>query len=98
MRIARAPASGQLAGRQRAAAVSDENQRRSRLHTFFDAFETLKLIHALRDRAFPPIELRAALTQAPFLSLGPSQDFEEICDALASYEGEPCEALQRSFR
>lgn len=47
--------------------LSPENRRR-RLHTHFDAFRTLKLLHALRDDAFPALPLREALREAPFLA------------------------------
>lgn len=38
------------------------------LHTWFDAFRTLKFIHALRDAGLPSLPLREALTTAPFLT------------------------------
>ena len=38
----------------------------SRLHTWFDGFRTLKLLHALRDRGFPALPFRHALGGAPW--------------------------------
>lgn len=40
--------------------------RRLRVHTWFDAFRTLKVIHALRDRVAPDVRCREALESAPF--------------------------------
>jgi hypothetical protein len=37
-----------------------------RVHSWFDAFRTLKFIHALRDRLFPSVGWRDALDAAPF--------------------------------
>lgn len=39
---------------------------RRRLHTWFDAFRTLKFVHALRERALPSLHFRQALELAPF--------------------------------
>jgi len=44
----------------------DVSQRRLRVATWFDAFRTLKLLHAARDAAAPPAPFRAALADAPF--------------------------------
>ncbi|MEP6993660.1 MAG: hypothetical protein ABI968_03985 [Acidobacteriota bacterium] len=38
-------------------------------HTWFDAFRTLKLVHALRDGGFPSLPYRQALAEAPFTGL-----------------------------
>lgn len=38
-----------------------------RLHQWFDAFRTLKLVHALRASAFPSLPFRIALGQASFV-------------------------------
>jgi hypothetical protein len=40
---------------------------RRRLHIWFDAFRTLKLIHALRDLGLPSLPWREALMSAPFI-------------------------------
>jgi len=47
-----------------------------RLHTWFDAFRTLKLVHGLRDAGLPSIPWRQALTEAPFSGLLASTDEE----------------------
>lgn len=51
-------------------AAADEarstDARRLRVHTWFDAFRTLKVIHALRDRGAPDVRCREALETAPF--------------------------------
>lgn len=58
--------------------------RRLRLHTWFDAFRTLKLVHAVRDAASPNVEWSEGLASAPFLQ-GVSQDLVEQADpALAT--------------
>ena len=44
-------------------------------HTWFDAFRTLKLIHALRDGGLPSLSYREALAEAPFTGLtGTTED------------------------
>lgn len=45
-----------------------------RLHTWFDAFRTLKLVHALRDAGLPSMPWHQALTEAPFTNLTASTD------------------------
>ncbi len=52
-----------------------------RLHTWFDAFRTLKLIHELRDGGFPSLPWRQALAEAPFTDLVAETD-DEDSDAL----------------
>jgi hypothetical protein len=37
-----------------------------RLHSWFDAFRTLKLVHAIRERSSPSLPWREALRHAPF--------------------------------
>lgn len=52
-------------------ASRERNQGLDRLravHTHFDAFRTLKLVHALRDGALGTVPLRDALQRAPWLS------------------------------
>jgi len=45
---------------------------RRRFHTWFDAFRTLKLVHALRDEGLPSLAWREALAEAPFTGLSAS--------------------------
>jgi hypothetical protein len=47
---------------------------RQRLHEWFDAFRTLKLVHALRERSFASLPFREALATAPFLPSGVAAD------------------------
>jgi hypothetical protein len=58
------------------------------LHTWFDAFRTLKLAHALRDGGLASLPWRAALGQAPFTGLSGStqEDPETLRRALAEQE------------
>ncbi len=48
-----------------------------RLHTWFDAFRTLKLVHALRDVGFPSLPWRQALAEAPFTHMVAETDDED---------------------
>jgi hypothetical protein len=59
-----------------------------RVHTWFDGFRTLKLIHALRDGCLPDRGWADALHGARFLApLGlEAQDPVELCGALAKLE------------
>lgn len=41
-----------------------------RIRNNLDAFRTLKLVHALRDRGLGEVTLREALTEAPFIAMG----------------------------
>ncbi len=58
------------------------------LHTWFDAFRTLKLVHALRDGGLPSLPWREALAEAPFTGLTSStaDDVEELRKGLATEE------------
>jgi hypothetical protein len=47
---------------------------RQRLHGWFDAFRTLKLVHALRERGFASLPFRGALAMAPFRPSGVAAD------------------------
>src|SRR6185369_2263078 len=40
--------------------------RRRRVHSWFDAWRTLKLIHSLRARCFPSVSWQTALATSPF--------------------------------
>jgi hypothetical protein len=57
-------------------------------HTWFDAFRTLKLVHALRDGGFPSLDYRVALAEAPFTGLTAAtvDDVEWFRQALAAEE------------
>ena len=58
------------------------------LHTWFDAFRTLKLIHALRDGGLASLPYREALAEAPFTELASSteEDPEKLRKALFARE------------
>ena len=57
-------------------------------HTWFDAFRTLKLVHALRDGGLPSLPWREALAEAPFTGLSAStvEAVEPLRKALAVEE------------
>jgi hypothetical protein len=57
-------------------------------HTWFDAFRTLKLVHALRDGGLPSLAWREALAEAPFTGLAAStvDEAEPLRRALAAEE------------
>lgn len=61
---------------------------RRRFHTWFDAFRTLKLVHALRDEGLPSMSWREALAEAPFTGLSAStvEDPEPLRKWLAAEE------------
>jgi hypothetical protein len=65
----------------------DPETMRRHLHTWFDAFRTRKLLHALRA-GLPPLPWREALAEAPFTELSASteDDVEELRAALSSEE------------
>jgi hypothetical protein len=69
---------------------SDAVTLRRHLHTWFDAFRTLKLVHALRDGGLPSLPWREALAEAPFTGLTASTDDEPemLREALADRERE----------
>lgn len=66
---------------------SDERTFLRHLHTWFDAFRTLKLIHHLR-RGFPSIPYWQALKEAPFTGLSSSveEDVEKLRVLLSEEE------------
>jgi hypothetical protein len=72
----------------------DPSTMRRHFHTWFDAFRTLKLVHALRDGGLPSLHYREALAEAPFTGLSAStQDDPEILRrALAAEERKLSEA------
>ena len=61
---------------------------RRHFHTWFDAFRTLKLIHALRGAGLPSMPWRQALAEAPFAGLAAStqDEPEPLRRALAAEE------------
>lgn len=60
----------------------------TRLHTWFDAFKTLKLVHALRSGGLASIGYLQALSEAPFTGLTASteEDPEALRKALVTQE------------
>ena len=56
------------------------------LHGGFDAFQTLKLIHALRASGLASIPLREALSEAPFVTARDGAPLEEVREQLAAAE------------
>jgi len=60
--------------------------RAKHLHGGFDAFRTLKLIHALRASGLASIPLREALSEAPFVSARDGTALEEAREQLAAAE------------
>ena len=63
---------------------------RRHVHTWFDAFRTLKLIRALQSGGLPALPWREALAEAPFTGLSAStqDDPETLRRALAAQERE----------
>ena len=51
-----------------------------------DAFQTLKLVHALRDSRYPNLGLHEALALAPFFQGTPEDDLASVCIAMAALE------------
>jgi hypothetical protein len=69
--------------------ASSPAARRARLHEWFDAFRTLKFIHALRNRVFPSIPWAEALARAPFAKItggGTSSSFVAERRSFAEHE------------
>jgi len=62
--------------------------RAKHLHGGFDAFRTLKLIHALRASGLDSIPLREALSKAPFVTARDGAPLEEVREQLAAVERE----------
>ena len=60
--------------------------RAKHLHAGFDAFRTLKLIHALRAAGLRSIPLREALSRAPFVRVPDGAPLEALRELLASRE------------
>ncbi len=74
--------------REAVAKSSDEATLARHLHTWFDAFKTLKLVHALRDGGLVSLPWREALAEAPFARLSSStqEDPEALRRLLAEEE------------
>jgi len=53
-----------------------------RLHEWNDAFRTLKLVHALRDKGLPSLPLHQAVEQAPFVPPLSSEKPGEVLEEL----------------
>ena len=51
-----------------------------------DAFQTLKLVHRLRDEQYPNVPLREALQAAPFFKSTPSGTAQGVCEQFAQME------------
>jgi hypothetical protein len=80
---------GYLSAVRHAEKVSRDSLTMSRhLHTWFDAFRTLKLIHRL-TRLFPKIELLEAIRAAPFVREAPAEpeNLEALRLSLVRLEG-----------
>jgi hypothetical protein len=69
--------------------------RAKHLHGGFDAFRTLKLIHALRAGGLESIPLREALSEAAFVTARDGAPLEEVREQLAGAERE--QARSRAF-
>ena len=74
--------------REAIAESTTESAMRRRFHTWFDAFRTLKLVHALRDEGLPSMTWREALGESPFTGLAAStvEDAEPLRKLLAVEE------------
>jgi hypothetical protein len=69
----------------------ERTTRRRHLHLWWDAFRTLKFVHALRDQGYPSPPIFEALSEAPFLrphSSLETEDWEGLRYHLARCEGE----------
>jgi hypothetical protein len=54
--------------------AASEAARRARVHDWFDAFRTLKFVHALRASLWPDVGCRDALARAPFAPPGQASE------------------------
>ena len=65
---------------KRITGASNSTQARTRAHTYFDAFKTLKLVHQLRDTCCPEVTIWDALRNAPFITndIEASSDLDAI--------------------
>jgi hypothetical protein len=74
--------------REAAGRSNDEAARRRRLHCWFDAAKTRKLLKALRAGGLSPLPWRKALAEAPFTGLADSTegDLDALVNLLAARE------------
>jgi hypothetical protein len=74
--------------REAIARSRDPRTLRRHLHTWFDAFRTLRFIHEMRDGGLKSLAWRQALAEAPFTNLSGStdEDTETLRKALAEEE------------
>ena len=78
---------GEIARAERAVAeAKDPLQLRRRLHDGFDAFGSLKLIHALRDTRYPSPVMREAIADAAFAPCDGREELETIRSRLEAAE------------
>jgi hypothetical protein len=69
------------------ARVSSPAALRRRLHGWFDAFRTLKLIHGIRDAGLAPVPWQQALASAPFIpELAQGASLDQIRQTLFALE------------
>jgi hypothetical protein len=54
--------------------VRTPDARKRRIHSWFDAFRTLKFVHAVRDACHPNVPWRTALADAPFYDASPGAE------------------------
>jgi len=66
----------------------NDRTRIRRRFEFFDAFQTMRFIHHLRDTQFPSIPYQEAYIKAPFISDIPIQDLSELQRYLYKLERE----------
>lgn len=72
--------------------VRTPDARRRRIHSWFDAFRTLKFIHAVRDQCHPSVPWHAALRDAPFFQAALAAVPAPVASAAS---GEPAFVLER---
>jgi hypothetical protein len=73
----------------------DSSNRLRRLHTAFDGFRTLKLLHTLRDLAFPPLPFREALTRAKWLKPNKALEYLSVDLTKPTRSGTSCEKFHK---
>jgi hypothetical protein len=65
---------------------SNENIFMRHLHTWFDAFKTLKFVHQLTNDFYPLIPLKKALEEASFINLDLSKNITDIRNEIHKLE------------
>lgn len=79
--------SGQIArAKRRAERTADPDRLRRQLREGFDALGSLKLIHSLRESAYPSLALREAIAQARFVACSGDEELETIRNELEAAE------------